>query len=55
MSAAIRPTRLTALEYPDSDGRPMADNRLQFQWIVTIKEGVETICWDDPDVFVAGE
>ena len=24
---------------PISDGKPMAENTLQFQWIVTIKEG----------------
>jgi len=26
--------------YPDSDGQPMAENPLQFQWIVTTKEGL---------------
>ncbi|ETW97551.1 Uma2 family endonuclease [Candidatus Entotheonella palauensis] len=43
------------IEYPDSDGRPMADNTLQFQWIVTLKEGIEVLFRDDPDVFVAGD
>jgi len=32
----------------------MADNTLQFRWIVTIKEGLERIFRDRPDVFVAG-
>jgi Uma2 family endonuclease len=41
--------------YPDSDGLPMADNTLQFEWIVTIKCGVEAVYRDDPDVFVAGD
>lgn len=41
--------------YPDSDGRPMADNTLQFEWIVTIKEGLEAVFRDRPDVFVAGD
>ena len=41
--------------YPDSDGQPMADNTLQFQWIVTIKENLELIYADTPDVFVAGD
>ena len=27
--------------YPDSDGKPMAENTLQFRWIVTIKEGLD--------------
>ena len=43
------------LVYPDSDGRPMSDNTLQFKWIVTIKEGLEALFRDDPDVFVAGD
>jgi Uma2 family endonuclease len=41
--------------YPDSDGMPMAENTLQFQWIVTIKENLEALFRDDPDVFVAGD
>ena len=32
-----------AVEYPDSDGCPMADNTLQFQWIVTIKENLDAL------------
>jgi len=43
------------LEYPDRDGKPMSDNTLQFKWIVTIKEGLEALFRDDPDVFVAGD
>src|SRR5579885_2139924 len=41
--------------YPDSDGKLMADNTLQFRWIVTIKEGIEALFRHDPDVFVAGD
>src|SRR5262245_56593026 len=41
--------------YPDSDGKPMADNTLQFQWIVTTKEGLERVYHDRPNVFVAGD
>jgi len=43
------------IEYPDSDGKPMADNTLQFQWIVTIKENLEALYHCHPDVFVAGD
>ncbi len=25
------------IEYPDSDGKPMADNTEQYEWIVKIK------------------
>jgi Uma2 family endonuclease len=41
--------------YPDSDGKPMADNTKQFDWIVKIKENLEQIFADNPDVFVAGD
>lgn len=41
--------------YPDSDGQSMADNTLQFEWIVTIKENLEIVFADDPTVFVAGD
>ncbi|KAF0217918.1 MAG: hypothetical protein FD167_5135, partial [bacterium] len=27
--------------YPESDGKPMAENTTQYKWIVTIKEGLE--------------
>ena len=45
----------TGVIYPDSDGQPMADNTLQFRWIVTIKEGLAHLFMDRPDVFVAGD
>ncbi len=41
--------------YPESDGKPMADNTKQFEWIVKIKEGLEILFSDTPDVFVAGD
>jgi len=41
--------------YPDSDGRPMADNTRQFRWIVTIKENLEILFANQPNVFVAGD
>ncbi|NEQ38516.1 MAG: Uma2 family endonuclease [Okeania sp. SIO3I5] len=41
--------------YPDSDGQPIADNTKQFRWIVTIKENLESLFADVPDVFVAGD
>ncbi|RLC20636.1 MAG: Uma2 family endonuclease [Deltaproteobacteria bacterium] len=41
--------------YPESDGKPMADNTRQFEWIVTIKEGLGVMFGDRPDVFVAGD
>ncbi len=41
--------------YPESDGNPMADNTKQFRWIVTIKENLELLYAENPDVFVAGD
>lgn len=43
------------IEYPDSDGQPMADNTKQFRWIVTIKENLELLFVHEPQVFVAGD
>jgi Uma2 family endonuclease len=45
----------TEIIYPDSDGQPMAENTLQYEWIVTIKGGIDAQFRDDPDVFVAGD
>lgn len=44
-----------AIRYPESDGQPMADNTLQFQWIVLIKENLATLFREREDVFVAGD
>jgi Uma2 family endonuclease len=41
--------------YPDSDGQPMSDNTKQFRWIVVIKENLESLFANAPDVFVAGD
>ncbi|MFB2837580.1 Uma2 family endonuclease [Floridanema evergladense] len=41
--------------YPDSDGQPMSDNTKQFRWIVTIKENLEILFTNNPEVFVAGD
>jgi Uma2 family endonuclease len=45
----------TEIDYPESDGKPMADNTEQFKWIVTLKENLELLYAKDPDVFVAGD
>jgi Uma2 family endonuclease len=49
-----RPPR-PEIVYPDSDGEPMADNTLQWQWVVTMTGGVDAVFRDDPNVFVAGD
>jgi Uma2 family endonuclease len=55
MSIAVTPTHPSEIDYPDSDGQPMAENTLQFRWIVTIKEGLEALFRNDAHVFVAGD
>lgn len=50
------PVGITAeITYPDRDGNPMSDNTKQFSWIVKIKENMELLCADDPNIFVAGD
>ncbi len=41
--------------YPESDGKPMADNSKQYRWIVKIKEGIESLFADSPDVYVTAD
>ncbi len=55
MTTAIHLSERPAIEYPDSDGLPTADNTRQYEWIVTIKGGLDAIFVDTPDVFVAGD
>lgn len=43
------------IEYPESDGQPMSDNTKQYRWIVTIKEGLEWLYDNNPNVFVAAD
>jgi Uma2 family endonuclease len=43
------------IDYPESDGLPMAENDLQYEWIVTIREGIDAVFHDDPDVYVSGD
>ncbi len=45
----------SSIIYPDSDGQPMADNTLQFSWIVVIKENLELQFAEAEDVFIAGD
>ena len=43
------------IHYPDSDGQPMADNTLQFDWISILKWSLDYQFANDPRVFVAGD
>ena len=41
--------------YPESDGKPMADNTKQYKIIVTIKENLEHLFAERDDVFIAAD
>ncbi|MEG4110119.1 Uma2 family endonuclease, partial [Microcoleus sp. S13_C5] len=41
--------------YPSSDGQPMAESTIQYELIVKIKEGCESLFKDNPNVFVAAD
>jgi Uma2 family endonuclease len=55
MSTDTKPHARREIVYPDSDGKPLSDNTLQFRWIMTIQGGLDTLFRDDPNVFVAGD
>lgn len=43
------------LLFPDSDGKPMSDNTEQYDWIVKIKENLEILFANQPQVFIAAD
>ncbi len=45
----------TEIIYPETDGKPMANNTEQFHWIVVIEQNLEGLFADNPDVFIAGD
>jgi Uma2 family endonuclease len=51
----VRQLNKTEVIYPDCDGNPMSDNTLQFSWIVKIKENLEILFANEPNVFIAGD
>lgn len=55
MESNSQTSAATAIHYPESDGQPMAENTEQFRWIVMIKENLEALFSDRPEVFVAGD
>ena len=44
-----------AVEYPSTDGEPMAQNTKQYRYITTIQGGLAAMFRNRPDVFVAGD
>lgn len=54
MSTTTRPPAKPRVIYPDSDGKPMAENTVQFRYIVTIQGGLDELFRDEA-VFIAGD
>jgi Uma2 family endonuclease len=55
MSTDTKPSARPEIEYPDSDGKPLSDNTLQHEWILTLNGGLDALFRDNPNVFVAGD
>ncbi|MEM9771973.1 MAG: Uma2 family endonuclease [Cyanobacteria bacterium P01_D01_bin.73] len=45
----------TDVVYPESDGQPMANNTVQFEWIVALKQNLDRLHLPDTEIFVAGD
>lgn len=55
MVSQLQTSNASEIIYPDSDGKPMANNTIQFRWIVVIQQNLDWLFADDPNVFVAGD
>ncbi len=55
MSTRTKPDARPEIVYPDSDGKPLSDNSLQLEWILTLKGAFDALFRDNPDVFVGGD
>lgn len=55
MVANLQTSTKPDIIYPESDGLPMADNTEQFDWIVIIKLGLESLFADNTNVFIAAD
>ena len=55
MVTQLKPDRSQKIIYPESDGKPMADNTVQFLWIMTIFYNLEWIFAKNSEVFIAGD
>ena len=54
VSQLDKPTK-TDIIYPETDGLPMANNTIQFRWILVIEQNLDWLFADDPNVFIAGD
>ena len=55
MNLIVPPPRFGDIQYPDSDGKPLAENTKQLRWIVTLFGNLSALFRSSPTVFVAGD
>lgn len=55
MATTLTAEHHTEIVYPESDGKPIADNSKQFRYIVMIEGGLDALFAYQDDVFVAGD
>ena len=55
MVAQLQSPDKSEIIYPENNGEPMSNNTEQFRLIVEIKENLELVFANDPNVFVAGD
>jgi Uma2 family endonuclease len=54
MSSTAASEKPLYVRYPESDGKPLAENTRQWRWIYSIAGGLDAAFAARPDVFVAG-
>jgi Uma2 family endonuclease len=54
MQLTAAPARGVPIVYPQSDGKPMADNTKQFRWIFVLAGNLAALFREAADVFVSG-
>jgi len=55
MVSQLESSKKSTIIYPESDGKPMADNTKQFRWITIIHGNLSWLFANDEMVFVAGD
>ena len=55
LKSQLKSDKKSTIIYPDSDGKPIADNTKQFRWISIISNNLDSLFTNDEMVFVAGD
>jgi Uma2 family endonuclease len=51
----VPPIKTPPIVYPESDGKPLAENTLQLRWIITLVTNLMGLFHDRDDVFIGGD